>query len=121
MVWYDDKKPEGVAIELIDGCLRILDLLGYYRHPPVMYTPIFQATALPELITELHLITSNAWQCTVVSPEFLDSAGFTCLYLSKALYEVLDWVKAHGCDAESLLKEKHEYNLTRPYMHGKKI
>lgn len=28
-VGYKHPKPEGIAVELIDGCIRILDLIGY--------------------------------------------------------------------------------------------
>lgn len=37
-----------------------------------------------------------------------------------ALIRILDWCGKEGIDVEALVKEKHEYNKTRPYKHGKR-
>ena len=37
-----------------------------------------------------------------------------------ALIRILDWCGKEGLDVEALVKEKHEYNKTRPYKHGKR-
>ncbi|MBQ5640479.1 MAG: hypothetical protein IIV05_01595 [Ruminococcus sp.] len=36
------------------------------------------------------------------------------------IIRILDWCGYIGIDAEAVLLEKHEYNKTRPYKHGKK-
>lgn len=36
-----------------------------------------------------------------------------------ALIRILDWCGKEELDVEALVKEKHEYNKTRPYKHGK--
>lgn len=36
-----------------------------------------------------------------------------------ALIRILDWCGKEGIDVEALVREKHEYNKTRPYKHGK--
>lgn len=38
-----------------------------------------------------------------------------------ALIRILDWCGKEGLDVEALVQEKHEYNKTRPYKHGKKF
>lgn len=38
-----------------------------------------------------------------------------------ALIRILDWCGHEGLDVESLVAEKHLYNTTRPYKHGKKF
>lgn len=38
-----------------------------------------------------------------------------------ALIRILDWCGKEGLDVEALVAEKHEYNKTRPYKHGKKF
>lgn len=55
MVWHEERKPEGIAVEVIDALIRILD-----------------------------------------------------------------WCGKEGIDVEALVNEKHEYNKTRPYKHGKR-
>lgn len=37
------------------------------------------------------------------------------------LIRILDWCGRNGIDVEALIKEKHEYNVTRPYKHGGKV
>ena len=36
-----------------------------------------------------------------------------------ALIRILDWCGKEGIDVERLVREKHDYNKTRPYKHGK--
>ena len=38
-----------------------------------------------------------------------------------ALIRILDWCGKEGLDVDALVREKHEYNKTRPYKHGKKF
>lgn len=38
-----------------------------------------------------------------------------------ALIRILDWCGKEGLDVEALVSEKHEYNKSRPYKHGKKF
>ena len=38
-----------------------------------------------------------------------------------ALIRILDWFGHEGIDIEGIVREKHEYNKTRPYKHGKKF
>lgn len=33
---------------------------------------------------------------------------------------ILDWLESEGIDVERVLRQKHEYNKTRPYRHGGK-
>lgn len=116
-----DPKPEGIAVELIDGVLRIMDYLdtvvkcitcdsneaeklaaqsmsdgGYIR--PV---------SLPVFVGMLHVLTSSA---------FTDGGEgnlLACVGL------VFLFIREYGLDPEAILTEKHEYNKTRPYKHGK--
>lgn len=37
-----------------------------------------------------------------------------------ALIRILDWCGAEGLDVERLVQEKHKYNKSRPYKHGKR-
>lgn len=36
-----------------------------------------------------------------------------------ALIRILDWCGKESLDVEALVEEKHEYNMSRPYKHGK--
>ena len=124
-----EHKPEGVCVELIDGCIRILDYAGkleadftdndgspssmesLYSDSNVAKTP----DNVAHLLAYLHLFTSQA---------FAESnALIPCnmLGLANAMAAALSWVKKQGLDPLAILLEKHEYNKTRPYKHGKKF
>ena len=122
---YYGKKPEGIAVELIDGCIRILDYLGrtgyfdvaetldksrigltaekYYRRPDTI-----PPDPLPELIGDLHAITSDAYR-----------KGSE--HLEMACKIAMRWVDRQGIDPVKLILEKHEFNKGRPYKHGKEF
>lgn len=40
--------------------------------------------------------------------------------LIDCVIRILDWCGYANINAEEVLKDKHEYNITRPYKHGKK-
>jgi len=123
------EKPEGVAVELIDGCIRILDYFGkldaniqegdgsqstlecLYSDANVEKAP----NDVAHLVAYLHLYTSQAMANSTVLIQ-VDIFG-----LLSALAAALSWVKKQGLDPLAILLEKHEFNKTRPYKHGKKF
>lgn len=126
---YRQKKPEGIAVELIDGCIRILDYMGWmnaqvteandtystieslYHEGNVVRVP----DELPELVSILHFETSLTIYGDMTGP------WPNTFKLLTAMAAALCWVKKQGLDPLALLLEKHEYNKSRPYKHGKKF
>lgn len=124
-------KPEGVAVELIDGVIRILDYLGkinseireigdsestierFYSESNLAKVP----EKLPELVAYLHLYTSQAFSGIQSAYPYL----YKPFGMMGAMAAALSWVKKQGIDPLALLLDKHEYNKTRPYKHGKKF
>lgn len=120
-------KPEGIAVELIDGVIRILDLFGHVNvecSDPITGMPtaiesmwgessidIDPPEDVPTLVAYLHAITSE-----VIVNEDCDPTP-----LLGAMSLALLWVNKQGIDPLALLMEKHEYNKGRPYKHGKKF
>ena len=124
-------KPEGIAIELIDGCIRILDFVGYKGWPiPEVWDTVeklmecakqiqynafeirAENTSLPVLVRFLHWYTAEF--------EMNEELSDSMLSLLEAVGVAFLWIKTHGGDPEDLLRMKHEYNKTRPYKHGGK-
>lgn len=120
-------KPEGVATELIDGCIRILDAAAVWcgaemPHICTVDDDLAEAIkrwSLPALVAFLHQETTELWHfrgddvvngCTKV--------GIQSKYIIDIVYI---WLKEQGVDPDAIMLEKHEYNLTRPYKHGKRI
>ena len=127
LVWYaDNGKPEGIAVELIDGCIRILDYLAHVKREWGVLGSVdlleehaveddmciatgepMKDVSLTWLVYELHWRTSKAWQ-------------HEYMHLVFAIAFVFAWIRAQGLDPVKIMLEKHEYNKTRPYKHGKK-
>jgi hypothetical protein len=125
---YRCKKPEGIAVELIDGCIRILDFFGECgielgdpeNGNPAAFEDLWGKNGADEddvpdnaaeLIALLHAHTSN-----IIIDDEHDP-----LNLVQAMSMALIWVNRQGIDPLKLLLEKHEYNKSRPYKHGKQF
>ena len=110
----DKRKPEGIAVELIDGCIRILDFLVQQdcEFPANIDLEEFRDEAIDKFT---HLV------CFVhgMTAQFLleDDVNF----LFGAFCMALLWVKDQGLDPLALMQEKHENNKSRPYKHGGKV
>ena len=127
---YRGVKPEGIAVELADGVIRILDLYGKYGLSLTRSTteqiiratkqanPLMnKQTPLVEIVAAAHSLTAKAGDLMTrgFNPRIALSPLEACVGL------VLWWIEAQGEAPEKILREKHEYNLTRPYKHGKKF
>lgn len=120
-------KPEGIAVELIDGVIRILDYMASQYDDPdcvewsdfrecmhtagseiyMVYAVNVKNMKLAKLVNVLHDFTSNA-----VDSEIAESYGFV-------MGAVFEWIREKGLDPVEIIREKHRYNKTRPYKHGK--
>lgn len=131
-----DQKPEGIAVELIDGCIRILDWMEWRRYGRYHSAAYWEAEGVrlaSELKDEaddlgedglisvgmavdlLHKMTARA----VVSKDVY--SGNLEYHAMCALGYAFWWVRIHSMSPEVLIQQKHRYNKTRPYKHGKKF
>ena len=118
-------KPEGIAVELADCVIRILDWFG---KSDVNVDDVMAAgenfrslvagrnnTTFGGLIADLHLCLSTAYQ------RHINGYSWSAFpYMGLCVTLVIDWMEAAREDAESILLLKHQYNKTRPYRHGGK-
>ena len=112
-----DPKPEGIAVELIDGVLRCMDYLAAKVELPtaarledahkLANSQLKDGVTLPVLVNSLHVMTVTA----CVSETYM---------LWVAVLAVFAWIEKQGIDPEAVIRAKHEYNKTRPYKHGKR-
>ena len=105
------KKPEGIAVELVDGVIRILDLMAAKDVDFAQAGYICSGKrTLPQLVAVLHYATAMS------DPEDDDAAS----WLSGCIEAVREWLEDQGVDMDEVLRLKHEYNKTRSYRHGGK-
>ena len=116
---YRGKKPEGIAVELIDGCIRILDFAAHEKVSLKFEAIEPLQPTLPKLIACLHYYASKALDDVGRSGKIISHTHIP-EWLGPAVYEVFRYIYAHRLEAGKIMLEKHEYNKTRPYRHGGK-
>ena len=109
------RKPEGTAVELVDGVIRIMDFLSALGMPidndDVEYAMQKCETLgkpVPWVVTELHNLTAQAYR------------AIDWTYLRMAMALALRYIEQRGLDPFEVMRQKHEYNRTRSYKHGGK-
>lgn len=117
------EKPEGIAVELVDCVIRILDFLGHENiniddlMKECEQCAIICAKApLSEAIADLHYLISYSYR----SYNYKSDANERNEYLCVAIGYIRRWLELHGENMEKIMLIKHEYNRTREYRHGGK-
>ena len=112
----DKRKPEGIAVELIDGCIRILDFLAWNENTlnGAFFDRIeeYAEVGMDEFVRMVCLLHVSTSLCILE-----DDVSNLVAAMGVACY----WIKSQGIDPLALMHEKHEYNKTRPYKHGGKV
>lgn len=144
---YYIEKPEGVAVELADCVLRILDYMGQVkgnvdgivRHMGGFSNP-GPGKPLPDLVAGCHYLLSGAYAANRQAEMLgrkragrkikLVNPAHICrerAYERQAkqkmvgcILDIMQWAKSNGVDMEAVIKAKNEYNKTREYRHGGK-
>ena len=122
------EKPEGIAVELADCIIRILDWFGkeemsaddlMAEAKKLMMCDVparIYASSLGDCIARWHLLLSLAYSCWCRASGTYASA----LRMALCICEIQKWAEDNGVDMEKILDIKHEYNKGRPYRHGGK-
>lgn len=116
-------KPEGIAVELVDCVIRILDYLGHenidipnYDEKIGKLPSIYDTkAAIPEAVTNIHLMISQSY----ASHKFGDTNERNDGLFSAIRY-IGAWLANNHINMEKIMLIKHEYNRTREYRHGGK-
>ena len=114
---HRDTKPRGVAVELADCVLRLLDYLATTDVDLSNMYPVKIMADGPftSFVTDIviNLISARIDQGN-------DKAENGCGSLRFFIERILGFAAVNNIDLESILREKHEYNKSRPYRHGGK-
>lgn len=113
---FDGRKPEGVAAELADFVMMVLDWAAArgIMLPDVdaifHYDSCVPDASLPELVRNMHegvVTIDNGF----IAREDVAFASIP--------YMVNEWLKARGIDLWQIVQLKMEYNRSRPKLHGR--
>ncbi len=122
---FDGRKPEGIAVELADMCIRIFDLMAHCGCEDVLQVTDLlllggrMERSLPHLAAELHDDVSGAYRAMRVLTSEQVQADDT-IDLVDAVYLIADWLRNRKINLWDVMRLKHEYNKTRAYRHGGK-
>lgn len=137
--YFGAKKPEGIAVELADAVIRMLDWMAYcgqeYRLDYVEEQGERLAAGyarsetepeeLPEFVAYLHDMVS------VIHMRLMDINKVRWSRRKKkrqteamaaagnVVFLVNGWLRMKGVQLKEVMEIKHRYNKTRPYKHGK--
>ena len=123
--YCQDGKPEGVAFELADICIRVMDAAGGLEGIEDLVAgfktaeryPVTTNSPLTSLVMDLNDVIGEARYCF----QTLHNSKNACHTLGWVVSFIKDWCKANSIDLEKHIREKMEYNRTRPYKHGKQF
>lgn len=125
MVYFDGDKPEGIAVELMDMVIRIIDYLQHDKAAVLEYRSIDQILGRCPFACQIDFTMTRlvAYLHQNISMAFMnvgDKHNEQRLLIN-AISAAMNWCDANGADPISVIETKHAYNITRPYRHGGKI
>jgi NTP pyrophosphatase (non-canonical NTP hydrolase) len=107
--WWETERSFGEIIALCHS--ELSEALEEHRHNrPILYT----ACKMEDLKANGGGGCGVCAYCAANKPEGIASE------LADCIIRILDYCEFAGIDIEQVLKQKHEYNKTRPYRHGGK-
>lgn len=115
---FNGRKPEGIAVEMADCLIRILDCAEEFGIDCSDVEPanfhFADIDDFPEVISELHYILADDWFMYKV----LNHVESCIIHTAR---EIIAWLEHnYGENWMDMVRRKHEYNKTRPYRHGGK-
>ena len=114
-------KPEGIATELADAVIRILDYFG-----KIGYSFAAELNAIDPALEEDRAADYRSFGDFIanchgdVSAAYDDLNGERNMYLEDCVIRIAIYCKENGIGLEGVIRTKHEYNKSRPYRHGGK-
>ena len=121
-VYWITHKPEGIAVELADAVIRILDYMERdgYHFDTLAESAVSHNKAVfddfGDFITRCHSDISDAYFRQQTEEDFVDRTAA----LSVCIARIGAWFEANGLDLSEVIALKHAYNKSRPYRHGGK-
>jgi hypothetical protein len=122
---FDGRKPEGIAAELADFVMMMLDVIAQLgvdvnkmlaEHHYTYYSDYyvhFSTLQLHQIVMGGH----KALNTIVYENDNLDKLGSALLY---CVFGVELWLKQRGVDLWAVIALKVAYNKNRPKLHGRK-
>lgn len=124
--YFNGRKPEGIAVELADAVIRVLDMAEHVGMPLRDYNAARQEVesvrdVAPKIfgdfgtsIAFLHSIVSDLLRASIEG-----DANDTISAALGIIAYIEEYLVYRGLDLWQVIELKHNYNKGRPYKHGK--
>ena len=116
----DGAKPEGVVAELADFVMMALDLLV---HLDADFDAVAETCADYNALLVLAAQTDAYMIAMVLAAKLIafaaDADNTTGSELAYTIHIAAAWAEAHGYDLWQIIRQKMEYNRSRPKLHGR--
>lgn len=114
----EGSKPEGVVAELADFVMMTLDLMMQVEFS-VPEEDVTDWSDEKDAAEKLGKIKTHEFVCSLAA-ELISISEYTTnepfLYIIFCTHE---WLRVHGYDLWDIIRQKMEYNKTRPMLHGR--
>ena len=119
------RKAEGIAVELADFVIRLLDYAaGHGMKIPTRQQLVPTYASLPRLVNRLHSSINELVHFREIAADFglKDDAGklSQVTIIANAVELVETFLDEKDIDLWEVVREKMDYNRSRPMLHGKK-
>lgn len=114
--WWDKERTPAELLCLIHG--EISEALEEVRNGKSMDFTYYSGKSSE--ITKKNILRTEI-NCSVYPTEECKKPEGVPSELADIIIRVLDMAEHYGIDMEAALKEKHEFNKSRPYKHGGKV
>lgn len=124
--YFNGRKPEGIAVELADAVIRVLDMAEHVWMPLQDYGTVRDELDISQdktkkvfedfgtVIAFLHTIASDLYGA-IVKHEVINSISAALAIIAY----IEEYLVYRGLDLWQVVEIKHNYNKGRPYKHGK--
>lgn len=115
---FDGRKPEGVAAELADFVMMVLDWAKARDEMIAPPSEVFLSSDVSDITDALlpHLANNMHEGIVLVHNDWIPSPAVQFAFMT---HFVNLWLEARGVDLWQVIRLKMEYNKSRPALHGR--
>ena len=118
--YFNGRKPEGIAVELADAVIRVLDFAEYNNLPLKDIGMDIDDNTKKYFLDFGHVIAVLHEIVVMLHHTIKDQSTEDAICMTLTFVAVIElYLREQGVDLWQVIELKHNYNKGRPYKHGK--